>query len=667
MTDNHAPLFSVVIPTWNRADLVGRALQSVLSQTLEDFEVLIVDDGSTDQTLTRLADFADPRLRVVERPHEGVASARNAGARAARGEFLTFLDSDDEALPIWLEQLSAPFRRGGTDVAVCGAHFVDGDGAASSFVPTRNKLAIDDVAPRFWAGCAALRRQLFLSVGGFDPNLEFGENTELALRLLTRRPQPTVTAVSAALIRVHRREQSIPDYAVRSASARVVLDRHRHARAAFPKLWASYETLVGVECARTGHPWCARHHFARALRTQCRSREHVVRFLASLVPGAPRRLWYRHEERGAVLFIVLAPGVGGSVRSLATILRHIRGVKRLVARPASTSTAAFFSERRLADAEVDLPSTTGHRLYDRLRSTAVLTRAAWRYRHDLAAIHANGISEFALAVVPALVAACPIVVWAHEWEVPDWSRLLAPALRVLAPTASFAAVSESGRRTIAGAGFAEPARIFVVPNPIDPDDVCGAEIHDRLETLRVAYVGTPARYKGFHLLPGLVRATQADPVTWIVFAGPETMMPEVFQELRGLVVDLRGKVRDVRVAYDSCDAVVVPSLEESFGRVAAEAMANGLPVVASDLEALRDLLGNDEAGLLVPPGDVDAMAAALRRLAVDNRLRQSLGQEGRRRSRRFAPEPITMRLQQLYYWSPESDPLANKLTAASID
>jgi glycosyltransferase involved in cell wall biosynthesis len=92
----------------------------------------------------------------------------------------------------------------------------------------------------------------------------------------------------------------------------------------------------------------------------------------------------------------------------------------------------------------------------------------------------------------------------------------------------------------------------------------------------------------------------------------------------------------------------VPSLRESFGRVVAEAMANGLPVVASDLEPIRDLLGDNAAGLLVPAGDVTAMSEAIGRLAGDPLLRDLLGREGRKRSSRFAPGPITWRLEQLY-------------------
>jgi glycosyltransferase involved in cell wall biosynthesis len=205
---------------------------------------------------------------------------------------------------------------------------------------------------------------------------------------------------------------------------------------------------------------------------------------------------------------------------------------------------------------------------------------------------------------------------------------------------------------ITAGGLAPAGRVQVVPNPIDPEDVCAVATTPPGSSLRIAYVGTPAGYKGFDLLPALVRATRHDPVSWTVFSGPETMMADVFTELRALGVDVRGKVVDVRAAYAACDVVIVPSRRESFGRVVVEAMANGLPVIASDLEPVRNLLGDNEAGLLVPVGDVSAMAAAVRRLAGDPAWRRSLGAEGRRRSAQYAPGPVTGALQRLYGAAP---------------
>ncbi len=108
-----SPQVSVVIPTYNRARLVARAIRSALAQTFDDFEVIVVDDGSTDDTERVVAGFDDPRVRYV--PHSangGEAAARNTGVAAARGIYIAFLDSDDEWFPDKLHEQMRAFPAG---------------------------------------------------------------------------------------------------------------------------------------------------------------------------------------------------------------------------------------------------------------------------------------------------------------------------------------------------------------------------------------------------------------------------------------------------------------------------------------------------------------------------------------------------------------------------
>jgi glycosyltransferase involved in cell wall biosynthesis len=102
------PLFSVVIPTFNRANLIGRAIDSVLAQTMGDFEIIVVDDGSSDGTREVVNALTDPRIRLIPlASNQGAAAARNAGIAAARGELISLLDSDDEYAPAFLERTQA--------------------------------------------------------------------------------------------------------------------------------------------------------------------------------------------------------------------------------------------------------------------------------------------------------------------------------------------------------------------------------------------------------------------------------------------------------------------------------------------------------------------------------------------------------------------------------
>ena len=107
----HSPTVTVVIPTYNRANLLGRSIRSVIGQTYGDFELIIVDDGSTDSTAEIAASFDDERVKYIRREQNGgVGAARNTGIKAAIGKFVAFNDHDDEWLPDKLERQMKIFK-----------------------------------------------------------------------------------------------------------------------------------------------------------------------------------------------------------------------------------------------------------------------------------------------------------------------------------------------------------------------------------------------------------------------------------------------------------------------------------------------------------------------------------------------------------------------------
>lgn len=111
------PTVSVIIPTYNRARLIGEAIQSVLDQTFTDLELIVVDDGSTDNTESVVTEFKDPRVRYIHQENMGISAARNAGIHNTQGRYVAFLDSDDLWLPQLLE-LQVRFLDGSPHIGV---------------------------------------------------------------------------------------------------------------------------------------------------------------------------------------------------------------------------------------------------------------------------------------------------------------------------------------------------------------------------------------------------------------------------------------------------------------------------------------------------------------------------------------------------------------------
>jgi glycosyltransferase involved in cell wall biosynthesis len=195
----HIPAVSVVLPTFNRASTVLGAIESVFRQTFSDIEVIVVDDGSQDETADVLSRIADPRLRIeVLTRNVGAGGARNAGIRLARAPWVAFQDSDDEWLPFKLERQMEQLVKAGPGyvASYCGMAVVGGLGGGNTgrmnlrYVPDAGLTGLDGdirsvILRESFVSTQTLvaRRDTLLQVGGFDHTLPALEDWELVLRL----------------------------------------------------------------------------------------------------------------------------------------------------------------------------------------------------------------------------------------------------------------------------------------------------------------------------------------------------------------------------------------------------------------------------------------------------------------------------------------------------
>lgn len=186
--------FSVVIPVYNKANFLAQTLQSVINQNFEDFEVIIVNDGSTDKSLEVINQFKDKRLKVFSQNNQGASVARNFGVEKSQSQWIALLDADD----IWhnehLEEINNTIQKLPQAKVVSTAYQIE---LHYNFVkqPAYSKPKpkaisyIDDyfayslIDPLFWTSTLAFKKSCFLETGGFDTQLSTGEDVDLIIRL----------------------------------------------------------------------------------------------------------------------------------------------------------------------------------------------------------------------------------------------------------------------------------------------------------------------------------------------------------------------------------------------------------------------------------------------------------------------------------------------------
>jgi glycosyltransferase involved in cell wall biosynthesis len=183
---------SIVIPVFNRENAVRRAIESVLGQTCQDFEIIVVDDGSTDATTSAVAAFDDPRINLIRHDrNRGGSAARNTGIRAGLSPYVAFLDSDDEWLPTKLERQLEVFERSDDllGLVYTGAERVFPDGSVSRYMPrpqvdlTRALLRANVIGE---TSLGMVRRSALEAIGGFDESLPSCQDFDLWQRISER-------------------------------------------------------------------------------------------------------------------------------------------------------------------------------------------------------------------------------------------------------------------------------------------------------------------------------------------------------------------------------------------------------------------------------------------------------------------------------------------------
>ncbi len=246
------PLVSVIIPNYNYASYVGEAIDSVLAQDYPNVEIIVVDDGSSDDSRAVIECYGD-KLRAIFQQNQGVCATRNNGVAVSSGEFIAFLDADDSWMPGKLTRQMERFANADVGLVHVGVSHIDGAGNA-----IREDLAGEEghvandlllLKPVILGGGSGvvIRRRIFDEVGGFDTRLSTSADWELYYRIAAR---CEVAFVSEALVRyrVHGSNMhnniAAMEHDVRVGFEKAFADRSADVQAIRSEAIASFHTML---------------------------------------------------------------------------------------------------------------------------------------------------------------------------------------------------------------------------------------------------------------------------------------------------------------------------------------------------------------------------------------------------------------------------------------
>jgi glycosyltransferase involved in cell wall biosynthesis len=224
------PLVSVIIPVYNYDRFLGEAIESVLGQTYQHLEVIVVDDGSTDQSGEVAKSFAGRGVRYCHQGHAGIGPARNKGVELAQGDYIAFLDADDRWPAEKLDRQLRAFDNDPTLEMVFGQALQLRNGPAWEAGVRDSRLAVSGMVPGLVPGTMLIKRAALFRVGKFQSGLKVGEFIDWYARAAELKVRSLVLPDLLLWRRIHdsnqgvRERQSVTDYArVLKAS----LDRRR--------------------------------------------------------------------------------------------------------------------------------------------------------------------------------------------------------------------------------------------------------------------------------------------------------------------------------------------------------------------------------------------------------------------------------------------------------
>jgi glycosyltransferase involved in cell wall biosynthesis len=295
------PKVSVIIPTCNRAELLRSAIESVLHQTFQDFEIVIIDDASRDHTPEVVTNFKDTRIKLIRHQvSQGAAEARNTGIMNSSGEYIAFLDDDDEWLPDKLQIQVDLLENSSPEVGAVYTNRFTIDRASGRVLHERNsKISLDISKGNFiTTSSVLLRRKCFEEFGLFDKNIPAVEDYDMWFRMSKKF---SFELIEKPLIKYYIHENNISfNYEKKIRGLEALYKKHHNLFKLNPKNYSRKYLNLGVHYCYNGEPHKGRKAFKKAMRMNPFEIRNYFNFCLSLLGAKRFRKIKKFKERVSI-------------------------------------------------------------------------------------------------------------------------------------------------------------------------------------------------------------------------------------------------------------------------------------------------------------------------------------------------------------------------------
>lgn len=289
-------MISIITPTYNRAHLLPRMVDSVLNQTYKNWELIIMDDGSTDNSREIIEGYDDSRIKYFSGNNTGASTKRNEGVEKANGSYIIFLDSDDEVKQDWLSYFADKISIDKAQIISCAweKHDYDGNLVETGF-PKNQGALFNNIVINFLAGTLMIKKCYFIESGGYDTQLRSGQHTELLIRFLPIFEKYNVEIVaikkSLVIIHLHKGERIRNNFDGIFLGSTRTLDKHKLLFEKHLEMHFNYTSIAAVMAMRTGRIKEAKELTLKALKLKPYNPLSMGRFLIAYLPFIRKRFY----------------------------------------------------------------------------------------------------------------------------------------------------------------------------------------------------------------------------------------------------------------------------------------------------------------------------------------------------------------------------------------